>query len=110
MVAADITEGEWDRIADINLRGAFLCMSTPALRALSRTSLRQGSVSGTTRLTSSAANVFSTVVNHSWASGVNLSPMRCRRSSTAFSTNDILFFISHRSAPSCAFVHCFGLM
>ena len=26
MAAADITEGEWDRIVDINLRGVFLCM------------------------------------------------------------------------------------
>jgi NAD(P)-dependent dehydrogenase (short-subunit alcohol dehydrogenase family) len=26
MVAADITEGEWDRIVGINLRGVFLCM------------------------------------------------------------------------------------
>jgi NAD(P)-dependent dehydrogenase (short-subunit alcohol dehydrogenase family) len=26
MAAADITEGEWDRIVDINLRGVFLCV------------------------------------------------------------------------------------
>jgi NAD(P)-dependent dehydrogenase (short-subunit alcohol dehydrogenase family) len=26
MAAADITEGEWDRIVGINLRGVFLCM------------------------------------------------------------------------------------
>jgi NAD(P)-dependent dehydrogenase (short-subunit alcohol dehydrogenase family) len=26
MAAADLTEEEWDRIADINLRGVFLCM------------------------------------------------------------------------------------